>query len=542
MGIKHYFGWFTKKYGGADILKNTNITDEFGPRIDVLGLDLNGLFHPVAQEVFKYGEHKRKKSFLYGNEIPVINKSLERQMGEKVSAKIDALVKHIKPAKTLILCVDGVAGAAKMSQQRQRRFKASLENDGTNGFDSNCISPGTMFMHNLTLYLRAYIKTRQKTWGVRVIFSDEKYPGEGEHTIIQFIKEYCDIADSVAIYGLDGDLFMLCLSLYQQRISCLFNQPKATLGDIYIVRNNVYDTNREYVINISRFGEALKRELQTDSAIIDFIFICFMVGNDFLPQISSLEIINGGIDRMLDVYKQHCRFGLIDYVTYEIRISTFLKYIRILSETEEDDLKFKFMNRKQYFEDPLLEAYFTENRDGIVECRDFGDYKRDYYDTKLNIRNISDLNKLGNEYIKGLQWVMLYYFTGMPNWKWFFPYHYGPFLSDLKNCKNYVYIPFPPSSPAHPFQQLLSVLPPQSIHLLPRPLRKIIIDDKSPVKKYYPLEFETDYTGKRAMWEAIVILPIIDYQLLEKVFKRFYKHINMADLERTVTSTPLILD
>jgi 5'-3' exonuclease len=47
-----------------------------------------------------------------------------------------------------------------------------------------------------------------------------------------------------------------------------------------------------------------------------------------------------------------------------------------------------------------------------------------------------ELNTLKVEYFKGLQWVMLYYFHGCQDWRWYYPYYYAPFVSDLGNSKN----------------------------------------------------------------------------------------------------------
>ncbi len=534
MGIKHFFYWFKQNHGDCIHTTNTNTTlPEQNIEMDVLALDLNGLFHTSAQRIFQYGSKQQAQfSRLLTRECKPDMKTLRLKCYKETCELIDSLVRMVQPKKRLILCVDGVAGLSKCQQQRQRRFKSAKErtsSDSTVAFDSCSITPGTKFMHYLNKYIEWHVLHRMNNgdWShLDVIFSSEKVPGEGEHKCKNLFKTYCDPSERMMIYGLDADLIMLCLS--------------TQLPHIYVYRDNIYNSRERYVVDISNFATKLKEMLHTESAVMDFIFMCFMVGNDFLPSIPGLEIISNGIEHMLSIYKKVCigrEDGLIRMDNFHIRTDTLMRFFQALSEHELPCLKEKYKNRRKYFDDALLNAHFKMCSPDVVEA-DFSSFQKDYYQNKMHIHT-TEIPKACYEYIMGLQWVILYYCTEIPSWLWFYPYHYAPFLTDLAQCTEYQFVEFPKTTPLNIFEQLLAVLPPQSANLLPQTLQPMMTSPESALYKYYPSDFTIDLSGKRSEWEGIAILPIMNINSLRDTYSLYKVQLTSSDTKLNRKETPI---
>ncbi|XP_008277072.1 5'-3' exoribonuclease 1 [Stegastes partitus] len=123
------------------------------------------------------------------------------------------------------------------------------------------------------------------------------------------------------------------------------------------------------------------------------------------------------------------------------------------------------------------------------------------------------LAKQAKCYVEGIQWILHYYYHGVQSWSWYYPYHYAPFLSDIRNIAG-LKLTFDLGKPFMPFQQLLAVLPAASMELLPECYRHLMTSERSPIIEYYPLDFKTDLNGKQQEWEAVVLIPFIDERCL----------------------------
>ena len=122
---------------------------------------------------------------------------------------------------------------------------------------------------------------------------------------------------------------------------------------------------------------------------------------------------------------------------------------------------------------------------------------------------------LFRSYVVGLCWVMKYYYDGCPSWKWFYPFHYAPFASDLKNIERFEKdCIFEVGEPFKPVEQLMAVLPEDSSHAIPKASRWFMSDKGSPILDFYPKDVPCDPNGKAMPWLWVVLLPFIDEERL----------------------------
>ena len=547
MGIKHFWKWFNNTFD-EDIyaLRKSDTINDLGAEIDVTLVDMNGIFHNAAQKVYEYGNFKRRKS-LMNTKYNKVKNTLKNQIKvfETVCKDIEEIIHISRPKKSIVLCVDGCAPLSKQSQQRQRRFRAATDMTDDTPFDSTSITPGTKFMDYLTKYIDWYIRKKisenSDSWkDIEVIFSNEKVPGEGEHKLINYLRRYGSEKDTYCLHGLDADLIMLALGTH--------------LPNFFILREDMYNASNDYFcIDIGSIRNILSEIMEWHSdikyepelGVNDFIFICFIVGNDFLPHIPSIEIIEGGIDVMIDAYKETCSMyghltekgerltpGVNINMHLRFRKSSMKNFLSLLGSYEQKLLEIKLEHKGDFFKDQLLEDCATKNKDGKWSVN-IEKYRHDYICN--HFPPDIDVEKLCHEYLQGMQWVLTYYTEGVPHWKWNFPYHYTPSANVIaKYVDSFKHIKWKESFPSTPFQQLLSVLPGRSANLLPKPLDVLLTNKTSKLAPFCPDEIEVDLSGVRREWEGIVKIPMVDFEIVREVYFERIREVKPIDLKRNL--------
>lgn len=335
MGVPKFYRWVSERYP----LINTPLNGTCrAPAIDNLYLDMNGVVHNCA----------RAAGVDDGDGRYVISASAaaptQDEMLLAVFKYIDMLVTLVRPRALLYMAIDGVAPRAKMNQQRSRRFRSAQERaeehaaaaaadpyaavDASPPFDSNCITPGTVFMARLTEVLQYFAQKKlaeDASWaGLSVVLSGAEVPGEGEHKIMEYIRQQ-KLSGALGphtrhcLYGLDADLIMLGLVTHERHFVLLRekvdytafarkrSKPRsvakldtATFGEFELLSIGVL---REYIDLEFRQALASLPDYNVERVVDDFVFMMFLVGNDFLPNLPTMDIKEGALNVMIQLYK-----------------------------------------------------------------------------------------------------------------------------------------------------------------------------------------------------------------------------------------------
>ncbi|XP_072524697.1 5'-3' exoribonuclease 1 isoform X2 [Salminus brasiliensis] len=575
MGVPKFYRWISERYPClSEVVKEQQIPEFDNLYLDMNGI-IHQCSHPndedvhfriteekIFADIFHYLEVlfriiKPRKVFFMAVDGVAPRAKMNQQRGRRFrSAKEaeDKIKKALEKGEVL---------------PTEARFDSNCITPGTE-FMARLQEQLKYFVHNK-------LSTDRMWQGVRVYLSGHETPGEGEHKIMEFIRSEIvkpghDPNTRHCLYGLDADLIMLGLTSHEPHFSLLReevrfggkkSQKRITAPEETTFHLLHLSLMREYIdYEFSPLREKISFEYDVERIIDDWILMGFLVGNDFIPHLPHLHINHDALPLLYRTYISVLP-SLGGYLNENgnLNLARFEKYLEKLSEFDREhfsevfvDLKWfeskvgnKYLNeaaglaaeeamnrngrKSKSFEDSLCLAALdggkdsrcASGREGAEEDgedddmfeTEFRQYKRTYYMTKMGVEVVSDefLASQARCYVEGIQWILHYYYHGVQSWSWYYPYHYAPFLSDVRNIAGLV-LTFDLGKPFMPFEQLLGVLPAASKDLLPKSYQHLMTSEDSPIIEYYPLDFKTDLNGKQQEWEAVVLIPFIDEKRL----------------------------
>jgi len=529
MGIPSYFAHFVREH--REIIKPVT---KLPKPLNNLYLDCNGFIYEGA-----------------------INFSSEELLIKSVCDKLIYYINLLKPNKKVFIAFDGVAPVAKLDQQRKRRYLSWFQNQMATGagaglpqekttWNTAAITPGTLFMAALALAMQTRFNNPKEFGLEEFIISCADEAGEGEHKLYEYIRRepHYHAQSTTVIYGLDADLIMLTLNhLHISDQLYLFRETPEFIKGI----DNTLNPNELYLLDIPSFGNYIKADFGGGPgafAISDYIFLFFLLGNDFLPHFPALNIRTNGIDLLMNAYKavlsskklsliadgkivwKHLRL-LIDYLGQQELENIKQEYIH----KEKQNKHKKYNTAKKAFEEKLINLPSTDRAiEHYINPQEPGWEARYYhslFDLRVTAADNEQIKDICINYLEGLEWNFKYYSSGCVDWRWTYKYHYPPLLVDLIRSIPYFDTTFLgaerlKNTAVSPLVQLSYVLPKQNLHLLPNGLGATLQREHP---EWYADKCEFVWAFCRYFWEGHVKLPEINIGDLEHTFgKSVAKH------------------
>lgn len=630
---------------GETIYEDATLPNPNGVEFDNLYLDMNGIIHPCTHPEDKPAPKNEDEMMV------AIFECIDRLFGIVRPRKLLYMaIDGVAPRAKMNQQRSRRFRAAKETNEKRmeiQKIRDELlvkgyilppEKTDEEHFDSNCITPGTPFMDRLSKCLHYYIHDRMNTnpaWkGIKVVLSDANVPGEGEHKIMDYIRKQRAQPDHDAntqhvLCGADADLIMLGLATHEPNFTIireefLPNKPRPCeickqyghemqkcvgLGNASGSKNESFKPDapinaevRFIFVRLSVLREYLKKTLEMpnlpfkydfERALDDWVFMCFFVGNDFLPHLPSLEIREGAVDRLVELYKK-CVYKTGGYLTNsgEVNLQRVQMILMDLGNVEDNIFKerqrremvYKARQKRsrenEYKAESLgVSSFFqptavnrgpsnsqqpfnykeeaaklrTQNNKGVkrtaaevgldndsdendndeVRLHEAG-FKNRYYESKFDVgtNNQGFRYSVALQYVRGLCWVLKYYYQGCASWDWYFPYHYAPFASDFVNITGLSTNFDKGTKPFNPLEQLMGVFPAASSSHVPKPWATLMSDPDSPIIDFYPEDFKIDLNGKKFAWQGVALLPFVDERRLFKALKPYYKKLTEEEIRR----------
>ena len=541
MGIPSYFRKIINDF--PEVIKS-NVDNQPSN----LFLDFNCCIHGCSNEL---------KKNTYEN-----HEDFEKDLIKSVLEYIDKIFDFVKPKELFYISIDGIPPRSKMIQQRNRRFMKDWRNEKLisalrkkklnneidlieNEWNSSAISPGTKFMDKLSKQINNKLNSDNKYKYIKSILSDSHNEGEGEYKIYNYMTKNKITKDSI-IYGLDADLIML--SLLNNTNIHLLREP------LFLEMPN----NEPFLyVSINKLKESIKLyyneyfPIDKDNLINNYVFLSFLLGNDFVPHISFISIKNNSLEELLNFYKNISN-NLNENILivtenkkkniYKINYNFLTELFHELSKIETDKLidmsnnhfnkrPFikKFDNQLDYFKN-MLELYPQLNKNEDLIKVGHKNWKNNYYYYKFNTLSTKDIRDISLNYLETLEFTLDYYFHQEYHPTFYYRFNNSPLILDVYNyllslkidniedtSQIKIDIPYNELYPNIKISiplQLLMILPPSSIDLINKKYHKFMTDINQGVLHYYPDDFKVDTYLKDYLWLCNPILPDIDINLL----------------------------
>jgi 5'-3' exonuclease len=564
MGVPGFFKWLLDN---KKKLKSKNlIRDNINKKVKYLMLDTNCLLHPCVNTI---KDNLKKDNLKKDNLKKDNNKSreqIENNIFLLIETRIIDMIEKVNP-EYIYIAIDGVAPIAKILQQRQRRHRylydtqIKLKYDNLNEKIDNIttdeivrddgitvsripissieLTPGTEYMERINERMIELVKKIGEEKKIKYVYSSYHVEGEGEHKILQYIRKNVKSEETIVIYGLDADLLFLALSLGIE-------------NNLYIMREKAIFQNKTLEIEIENevsynYVEINELHLMINKLNIktnDFIMLCYLVGNDFIPGLLTTDIKRNGLDKIISSYEEARKIINKEIIEKNKEGKLIINYdlvIEIFKKLEYTEWGiWKNINREKHPKNDIEKQKdldkFILGSNMNTECLEKIEFsgETEYYNYYLGINDSvidnSIIKKMVKDYITGMEWCINYYLDECKSWSWGYNFMIAPLIKDIVKY-------FPKNIKLEndkrvlcPVEQLLLAIPIDTYkYVISNELITKIQHNKE-IGYMFPKSYDIDINKESLLWKCQVKIPMVEY--IEYI--KNIKLINIVDIKNTI--------
>uniref|UniRef100_A0A7S1XEB9 Xrn1 N-terminal domain-containing protein n=1 Tax=Compsopogon caeruleus TaxID=31354 RepID=A0A7S1XEB9_9RHOD len=420
----------------------------------------------------------------------------------------------------------GPGPMAKLLTQRVRRSNPANSQRkvlANRHIDPNAITPGTELMYMLQDALDYFACSRlegdMKYDKVDMRISGPDVPGEGEVKIFDWLNSFVArreagtqvssiVTESVIVIGGDADIVLQGLATTSFRDLFVYAQSRRDEGT---------------VISISLLVKALEDNFpgESDRVRLDFIVLCLMNGNDYLPKVRGVgfdSLWNGYIaikkgreqfqgQYLLDSTRRTFNWPFLVALLETIRSVVIEPHV-LLAEKSLQVEEPSRMNEEEHDVPPdpneiiLYTGDMTASASTSAAIPDVDDDEEDHADDEIDDESVGDDGEYDYEsaydetntgespnrlfdielFLRGILWNVQMYVDGFcPDYTYVYPELYAPSPTAIMNWVKAhdgdplfsIQGPLSTVQPLEPHKAAIAMLPSSASHLLPGPIQEL---------------------------------------------------------------------
>jgi hypothetical protein len=414
------------------------------------------------------------------SKFPVSEENIKKAMINDIIQHTEYLARQYTsgPSKTLIY-FDGIPSVSKIKEQLNRRISLNITKmintnivqnvDIVEGLAGLAVGPrkateseirSKLIINFPPINLNEPLinETRTILQSKGFIINNQLKYGEAEHQIMKDLRNAQFKDKNILLASPDADLILLSM------LAFVFNNTKIDIYREGIISPSNFDFGWRYELKLAQgvppqvlspYGRDVhfilidelitSLNLNTPQMILDISYLILLLGDDFIPVVSTLNV--KALDYIITLYER-LKIPIIDITTMSINYRNLTSFIVEFAKEESSLLAIKksAFDKKIGFKSKNANTDYSKYKKFMNIDENLTSKKIFYLEHGFIVKDDGSLEQLTKtfqkiealtedviiKYLQGYQFIFdLYYNNNIKNYKWFYPHEVAPTLNEI---------------------------------------------------------------------------------------------------------------